>query len=299
MIKPRLLRYLTSHPLNRKTRFRSLHNIARWSLATRLLPGCEIIVSFVNNSKIVVTPGRWGSEANALCGLHDFSDMGFLLHFLRPDDLFCDVGANVGEYTVLASAAIGARSLSFEPVRSAYLDLRKNIEINQISPLVDARCMAVGSAHGQLTLTGDQDTRNHVVSGPATVRSGDHVVVETDTLDALLAGQAPQLLKVDVEGWEHEVFQGAAVLLRNPALASIIVELNESGERYGFSDEAIHQLLLAEGFSTYRYLPFNRKLVSLDNRHNLRGNTLYIRNPDAVNARLQSAPAFTVRGMRI
>lgn len=299
MIKPRLLRYLTSHPLNRKTRFRSLHNIARWSLATRLLPGCEIIVSFVNNSKIVVTPGRWGSEANALCGLHDFSDMGFLLHFLRPDDLFCDVGANVGEYTVLASAAIGARSLSFEPVRSAYLDLRKNIEINQISPLVDARCMAVGSAHGQLTLTGDQDTRNHVVSGPATVRSGDHVVVETDTLDALLAGQAPQLLKVDVEGWEHEVFQGAAVLLRNPALASIIVELNESGERYGFSDEAIHQLLLAEGFSTYRYLPFNRKLVSLDNRHNLRGNTLYIRNPDAVNARLQTAPAFTVRDMRI
>lgn len=299
MIKLRLLRYLTTHPLNRKTRFRSLYHIARWSLATRLLPGCQIIVPFVNGSKIAVTPGRWGSEANVLCGLHDFSDMGFLLHFLRPDDLFCDVGANVGEYTVLASAAIGAHSLAFEPVRSSYIDLRRNIEINQIAPLVDARCMAVGSAPGQLTLTGDQDTRNHVVSGPAPVRSGDHVLVETDTLDTLLADQVPQLLKVDVEGWEHEVFQGAAVLLRNPALVSIIVELNQSGERYGFSDDAIHQLLLAHGFSTYRYRPFSRKLVSLDKRHNLRGNTLYIRNPDAVNARLLTAPAFTVRDMCI
>ncbi len=299
MIKPRLLRYLTTHPLNRRTRFRSLHNLARWSIATRLLPGCEIIIPFVNSSKIAVTPGRWGSEANALCGLHDFSDMGFLLHFLRPADLFCDVGANVGEYTVLASAAIGARSMAFEPVHSSYAELRKNLEINQITPLVDARCMAVGSAAGQLTLTGDQDTQNHVVTGPVDARSDDDVVVETDTLDALLANRTPQLLKVDVEGWEHEVFQGAAAVLRNPELVSIIVELNQSGKRYGFSDDAIHQSLLGHGFGTYRYLPFDRKLVSLDNRHNQGGNTLYIRNPEAVNARLQTAPAFTVRGMHI
>jgi FkbM family methyltransferase len=209
------------------------------------------------------------------------------------------VGANVGEYTVLASAAIGARSMTFEPVHSSYTELRKNLEINQIASLVDARCMAVGSAAGQLTLTGDQDTQNHVVTGSDDAGSGGNVVVETDTLDALLAGRAPQLLKVDVEGWEHEVFQGASALLRNPDLVSIIVELNQSGKRYGFADDAIHQLLLDHGFGTYRYLPFDRRLVSLDNRHNQGGNTLYIRNPEAVNARLQTAPAFTVRGMHI
>jgi len=44
------------------------------------------------------------------------NDMGFLLHFLRKDDLFLDVGANIGSYTVLAGGAVGAKSISFEPV---------------------------------------------------------------------------------------------------------------------------------------------------------------------------------------
>lgn len=299
MIDLDLLRYLTTHPLNRRTRFRSLHNIVRWKIATSLLPGCEIIIPFVNNSRISVTPGRWGSEANALCGLHDFSDMGFLLHFLRPNDLFCDVGSNVGEYTVLASAAIGARSMAFEPVHSAYAELRKNIDINQVAHLVDARRMAVGSAQGNLTLTSNQDTQNHVVTDSEDERNDDFVVVELDTLDSLLAGQVPQLIKVDVEGWEHEVFQGAAATLREPNLFAIIVELNQSGKRYGFSDDAIHQMLLGNGFATYRYLPFDRKLISLDNKHNPGGNTLYLRNIEAVNARLQSAPVFSVRNRHI
>jgi hypothetical protein len=32
---------------------------------------------------------------NIYCGLHEFADMGFVLHFLRPGDLFVDVGANI------------------------------------------------------------------------------------------------------------------------------------------------------------------------------------------------------------
>lgn len=299
MIKPRLLRYLITHPLNQRTRFRSLHNILRWTIATRFLPGCEIIIPFVNNSKITVTPGQWGSEANALCGMHDFSDMGFLLHFLRPNDLFCDVGANVGEYTILATAAIGARSMTFEPVAGTYEALRKNIEINQVASLVDAHRMAVGSESGHLTLTGDQDTQNHVVTDSKSGRNNDVVVVETNTLDNLLAGEVPRLLKVDVEGWEQEVFQGAATLLQDPNLSAIIVELNQSGKRYGFNDATIHQALLDHGFATYSYLPFERKLISLDSRHNSGGNTLYIRDYEAVNSRLQTSPTFTVRGIRI
>lgn len=299
MIKPRLLRYLISHPLNRRTRFRALPAMLRWTLATRLLPGYEIVITFANQAKLAVTPGQWGSEANALCGLHDFFDMGFLLHFLRPDDLFCDVGANVGEYTVLASAAVGARSMAFEPVRSTYVGLLKNVAINQIAARVDARCMAVGRATGRLTLTSDQDTQNHVVAGNDDALPADAVTVETDTLDKVLADSVPQLLKVDVEGWEHEVFSGAIALLRNPGLLAIIVELNQSGKRYGFDDDTIHQTLLECGFATYRYRPFERTLVSLDKQHNPGGNTLYLRNLDAVIARLQTAPTFTVRGMHI
>lgn len=296
MIDFKLLRYLTSHPLNRRTRFRSIGNILRWNVATRLLPRCEIIMPFANHARIVVTPGRWGSEANALCGLHEFADMGFLLHLLRPADLFCDVGANVGAYTVLATAAIGAKSIAFEPIESSYVELRKNIDVNRVAKLVDARHIAVGKAPGRLTLTSHKDTMNHVVVG----KTGDpNESVAVDTLDHALAGRIPLLMKIDVEGWEHEVFQGGVNTLHNADLLAIIVELNQSGDRYGFSDDATHQLLVDHGFATFRYQPFDRQLTELSGKHNASGNTIYIRDPEFVSKRLRSAPPFTVRNFRI
>lgn len=271
MIDFKLLRYLTTHPLNRRTRFRSLTNIVRWNVATKLLPGCEVIMPFANDARIVVTPGRWGSEANALCGLHEFADMGFLMHFLRPDDLFCDIGANIGAYTVLATAAIGAKSVAFEPITKSYIELKKNIDVNRVAELVDARHIAVGKEPGHLTLTSQKDTMNHIVIG----ETGDpNESVAVNTLDHLLAGRIPSLMKVDVEGWEHEVFQGSSNTLQHPGLLAIIVELNQSGDRYGFSDDATHQLLMDHGFFTFRYQPFDRQLTELGGKHNANGNTL-------------------------
>ncbi len=292
MINLKLLRYLAHHPLNRRTRFRSIHNILFWNIATKLMPGCEIIVPFANHSRLIVTPGRWGSEANAFCGLHEFADMGFLMHLLRPDDLFCDVGANVGTYTILASSAVGAKTLAFEPIESSFIELKKNIDINRLGSLVDARQMAVGKAAGRLMMTHNNDTMNHVIS----VESSDtDKFVTVDTLDSILSGHTPLLLKIDVEGWEHEVLHGGMDTLRNPNLKAVIIELNGSGDRYGFSDESTHSFLINLGFSPYQYQPFDRQLTELGGMHNTSGNTLYIRNIEFVEQRLRNAPPFSVR----
>lgn len=295
----RLLRYLTRHPINRRARFRALPSIINWKISTRLLPGCDVIIPYVNDARLVVTPGQWGSEANALCGLHDFSDMGFLLHFLRPNDLFCDVGANVGEYTILASAAIGARAMAFEPIHQTYLHLKRNIAVNDIGHLVDAKPIALGSKRGHLKFTDDQDTQNHVLTDAENSDTGRNILVEVDTLDGLLGDTVPQLMKIDVEGWEFEVLRGSEKVLRNPYLHAIIIELNKSGMRYGYSDEAIHQSLVSHGFSPWRYLPFDRKLISLHGKHNGNGNTLYIRNFEFIAERLLTTPSFSVRGLQV
>ena len=296
MIDLKLLRYLTSHPLNRRTRFRALLPMMRWRIATRLMSGCEFVMPFANGARLIVTPGRWGSEANALCGLHEFSDMGFLLHFLRPSDLFCDIGANIGAYTVLASAGVGARSLACEPIASSYAELRKNMYVNHVADLVDVRRVAAGKSTGTLTLTSQKDTMNHVITGTV---DGPSETIGVDTLDHLLAGRTPALIKIDVEGWEQEVLQGAAQTLRQPDLFAIIIELNRSGERYGFNDGDVHQTLVEHGYSSYRYQPFERALIGLDGKYNSGGNTLYVRNVEFVSERLRSAPPFTVRDFRI
>ena len=55
---------------------------------------------------------RW----NIYRGLFEYEDMLFLLHALRPENIFVDVGANVGAYTILSSKVVNAKSVAFEPM---------------------------------------------------------------------------------------------------------------------------------------------------------------------------------------
>ena len=104
------------------------------------MPG-PVAVNFVNETKLLVAPGMTGATGNIYTGLHEFQDMAFALHVLRPNDLFVDIGANVGSYTVLA-ASVGAKSISVEPIKIAFDHLMRNIHLNGISDRVDARNMA-------------------------------------------------------------------------------------------------------------------------------------------------------------
>jgi predicted RNA methylase len=73
-----------------------------------------------------------GATGNIYAGLHDFHEMALLLHFLRPCDVFVDIGANVGAYSVLASGVVGAKTFAFEPVPQTFACLRDNVRMNDL-----------------------------------------------------------------------------------------------------------------------------------------------------------------------
>jgi predicted RNA methylase len=70
-----------------------------------------------------------GATQKIYCSLQEFEDMALLLHVLRPGDLFVDVGANVGSYTILAAGVCGANVISIEPVPSTFTHLADNIHL--------------------------------------------------------------------------------------------------------------------------------------------------------------------------
>jgi hypothetical protein len=113
------IRFITGHPLNRGHRISSIIHFAKWQIASRLAPGA-IVYDWVNGARFLVKTGETGLTGNIYTGLHEFPEMGFVLHFLRDEDLFVDVGANVGSYTILACSAVGARGVAFEPIPSTY-----------------------------------------------------------------------------------------------------------------------------------------------------------------------------------
>ena len=262
-----------------------------WQIGSRFAPG-PVVVNFVNNTKLLVAPGMTGATGNIYAGLHEFNDMAFALHLLRPGDLFIDVGANVGTYTMLA-AAVGAKTISLEPIEAAFDHLMLNVRLNDVSDSVNARRIGVGSCAGIRRFTSGLDTVNHVVA--ANEEPGTAVCeVEVDTLDNIVAGSSPTLLKIDVEGSETEVLMGAEKVLSNPSLLGMIVELNGSGSRYQQRDEDIFSRILKYGFRPYSYDPQQRSLTALEGKNRVEGNTIFVRDFDIVTQRLRTAPRFSV-----
>ena len=111
------IKFITNHPLNDEHKLSAIIRFAKWQIGSRLVPGA-IVYEWINGSKFLVKTGETGLTGNIYTGLHEFPDMSFLLHFLRAEDHFVDIGANVGSYTILACSAIGAAS-SAESVGSS------------------------------------------------------------------------------------------------------------------------------------------------------------------------------------
>jgi FkbM family methyltransferase len=277
------LKFITSHPLNRGNIIKAIFRFLRWQINTRLNT-YPIIYQFTERSKLIIHKGMTGATGNLYCGLHEFEDMLFLLHFLRKNDLFLDVGANIGSYTILASSHVFANTISIEPVPSTFNHLVKNVLINFSQERVEVMNIALGSKKCFVDFTSNFDTVNHV----ATKSDTESIKVSVEKLDdILLDKKVPILIKIDVEGFETEVLNGAANSILSNELKAIIVELNGSGLRYGYDENLIHEKLLVSGFKPYRYFPINRSLTLIETFGKY--NTIYIRDIEFVTERLYNA----------
>jgi FkbM family methyltransferase len=247
-----------------------------------------VIFPYASKSKLIIKKGLSGATGNYYCGLQEFEDMSFLLHFLREPDLFMDIGANIGSFSILASSETGASTFAFEPIPETYKMLENNIYINNIQDKVKLYNKGVGEKNETLNFTTCYDVINHVAlqNGPNTVG------VEILTLNDICRNNIPSLLKIDVEGFEYHVIKGAGNILPRPELKAIIIELNGSGKRYGIDDTVIHELLLKYGFKSYKYFPFQRKLEEINYLGS--DNTIYIRDLDFVKARVESSPSYKI-----
>ena len=283
----RVYRSILDHPLNRGRRAAATRRWLLWHLSSRLAPG-PIAVPFVDHTALLAGPGMSGLTTNIYCGLAELPDMGFVLHALRPADLFLDVGANAGVYTVLASGVVGARSIAIEPLPATFGVLQRNLALNGLSASAQALNAAVGEHPGTVRFTTRWDTTNHVL---APGEQAEHCEVPLVTLDDALAGQDATLIKIDIEGYEMPALRGARRLLDAPTLKAVVIELNHSGDRYGFDDRDTAGLLSRHGFVPVSYDPLHRLLLRRDGTDGDGNNTIFVRDPDAMQALLRAAPA--------
>ena len=281
------LTYLVNHPLNRTRKTQAFIGFMKWHFGSRIVPG-QVLYDWVNGSKMAVRPGDHGLTGNIYCGLQEFEDMSYLLHLTPPEDLFIDVGANAGAYTILACKAQGAEGMCFEPVPSTFARLEENLHVNELAGQVEAMNVGIADKDGVLRFTSTINCENHVLAEGEEARSPIEVPVRS--LDSLLEGKDPTILKIDVEGYEGAVIAGADKVLSNPSLHSVIIELRGHGNKYGFDEDCVLKKMLDYGFTSRAYDPFTRELKNLDGRNAEVGNTLLTRNEDLIMNRIQASP---------
>lgn len=161
-----------------------------------------------------------------------------------PGDVFWDVGANVGVYTLYAArAARAGRILAFEPAAENYMLLNRNIEANRVDSRVQAYCLAfndcdrLDSLHMQTTEPGGAlSSFADPVSfdGAAFVARFRQGMIGL-SIDSFIAGFAPPFpnrLKIDVDGIEDKIICGAPATLADPRLKSLSIELDDGRTDY-------------------------------------------------------------------
>lgn len=274
------LGFIAKHPLCRGRLTSAFGRFVRWQVASRVRT--EIEVEWIEGAKLLVRRGMAGATGNIYCGLHEFVEMGFLLHLLQPGDLFLDIGANIGSYTILASKVCGARAVAFEPDPETAKALRRNIAVNHLDGLATVREIALGGHTGDVAFTIGLDTMNRVA------RSDDKTVrmVPVRCLDDIPEAAAPTLIKLDVEGFEEQVLAGASRVLASPSLLAIQSELCSS---------LLQKTLKSFDFEPMFYDPFRRDVSSTPFGYNT-SNSIFIRNIEAVTRRLVQAPSRIVVG---
>ena len=225
---------------------------------------------------------RWLALQLHHAGRMGVADRRFLQATVKPGMTVVDIGANQGLYTLLFADLVGERGrvLAFEPDDLLHDALRENVESNGARN-VEVHHLALGSESGTMTLyrslLNSGDNRLSATSTGGGPR--DPVQVRIERLDEALAGERIDFVKIDVEGWEMEVFRGMQALLDAPANAqiSIYFEFNLRGLRDAGS-EPIEPLefLEANGFTIYSFDHANtitpvRDLVELASLQPTRG----------------------------
>ena len=292
----RTLNFIVEHPLNKGRKAKALLSFLKWQIASRLFHG-EFVYEWINDAKFFVRSGEAALTQNIYCGLIEFYDMAYTLHVLSSEDLFIDIGANVGSYTILACAVRGAKGFCFEPIPSTFQRLMNNIKLNNLLDRVQAYNIGLADKEGELYFSTKLNCTNHVVAGGES--SVDTIKIKVLPLDVILAGESPSLVKIDVEGLETLVVNGMARTLENSSLHSVIIELNGSSKRYGFNDMDIIDMMVGFGFRMYAYEPFSRMLTSISTVNTISENTLFLRNEDFICHRLASAPRFKINSQEI
>jgi FkbM family methyltransferase len=260
MAAPRLattrhvIRYVWEHPSNAGHRPRALLRLACYQAQARLLRR-RATARLGERSRLWVDLHRTAASMVLYANPPDLPEMLVWRQTLRGGDLFVDVGANVGTYTIWA-AECGAEVMALEPAADTFDLLVENVALNGYQ--VAAIQAAAGDRCGTTRFTAGLDAGNRLdPDGPVETRMV--------TIDSLVGGRHVAGMKVDVEGFEIDVLLGCTGALSERRIGLIQLEWNATSQlAVGADRRPVADLLAQYGYQLFRPDPQGRLMPITD-----------------------------------
>lgn len=202
--------------------------------------------------RTVIETGRWDYEVADAIRAH-----------LKPGQLFCDIGANIGYFSLLA-AHLKAKVVTFEPQPRCAQAIDRNFSLNGF-PRPELHQVALSDADAEMTLYLEGDGNTGAAS--MRIRDGATITVRTRRLDDVLT-EKPAIIKIDVEGAEVRALSGASRILSGPDRPIVICEVSEfSLKQLRSSKDELFALMASHGYKA--------DIISKVRRSNATTNAIY------------------------
>ncbi len=210
----------------------------------------ERVWAGVTGGKIIAPLNDHVGRAAFYCGDLDPKVTWVCRQLIQKGDTVLEIGANIGVTTVAMASMVGAngRVHSFEPNPELQLMLKQVIEKNRFNN-VTLHSMALGPAESQMQL--NVPRANAGMGSLVRHGSGDDAIytVPVRRLTDIVAQEkisSIRLIKIDVEGFEADVFNGAQEVLRDIKPEAILFELNQ--EKGAFGEQPVVRILHEAGY---------------------------------------------------
>lgn len=238
-----------------------LYTQIRWKLLLGLFKAKRIAVSILGTRRLdyskkelrIKTSTLREYETRANSARKEPETVSWLEEEASKGGVLFDIGANIGAYSLIG-ASLGFETYAFEPAYQNYFTLEENVSLNKLDTAIHAFPIAFG-AHTRIGSFTFLDATSGSSRGfyneageyhlpiPDQVLHKDILAMKLDDCIKVFKFPIPSLIKIDVDGGELEVLEGAENTIQDPRVRSILVEVGDDKEKKACA------MLISAGFS--------------------------------------------------
>ncbi len=195
-----------------------------------LFRGINKRIQLKNGIILDLNIGDWVQENLFFLGEYEDAELKFTEKSLNPGDVFLDIGANIGLYSLYAFKSVGnsGRVISFEPLKVNFNTLSHNVSINNARNIV-LENIGISDREGEIEILYDEHEANLGMASSYLSDYSHSQKIATISIDQYMDRNPVEkvdFIKIDIEGGEYQALLGMknTLIKHSPIL---LIEINE------------------------------------------------------------------------